>query len=195
MTNKEEEQSLEDVVGQLEVAGEGERVSFSDLLGIFGQRSFGPLLLVPALIAVGPTGAIPGMSFLTGAIIILVSGQLLLQRDQPWLPKRLTSVSFSRDKVAHAMTKAKPYLARIDRLLMPRLKFMLVPPAAQIIALGAIMMALSMFPLALLPFAVAVPGTAVLLFGVSLVTRDGLIAILGLGIAAIALVLSLVLLV
>lgn len=72
---------------------------------------------------------------------------------------------------------------------------MLAPPIAQVIALGAIIMALSMFPLALLPFAVAVPGTAVLLLGVSLVTQDGLIAILGLGVAAIALVLPLVLLV
>lgn len=195
MTSTDEVQSLKAVAEQLEEAGEGETVSFSDLLGVFGQRSFGPLLLVPALIAVGPTGAIPGMSLLTGAIIIVVAGQLLLQRDQPWLPKRLTSVSFSRDKVSFAMAKAKPYLGRIDGLLMPRLKFMLVPPAAQGIALGAILMALSMFPLALLPFAVAVPGTAVLLLGVSLVTQDGLIAILGLGIAAVALALPLVLLV
>ncbi len=195
MTRRDDDQSLKAVAEQLEEAGEGETVSFSDLLGVFGQRSFGPLLLVPALIAVGPTGAIPGMSLLTGAIIILVAGQLLLQRDRPWLPKRLTSVSFSRDTVAHAMSKAKPSLARIDRLLTPRLKFMLVPPIAQLIALGAIIMALSMFPLALLPFAVAVPGTAVLLLGVSLVTQDGLIAILGLAIAAGALILPLVLLV
>ena len=44
-----------------------------------------------------------------------------------------------------------------------------------LIAMVTMLLAISMFPLALLPFAVAVPGTAVGLLAIGLTMRDGLV--------------------
>src|SRR3569832_764957 len=66
-------------------AGKG-RVSVADLMGMLGERSFGPLLLVPSLIAVAPVGAIPGLPAITSAVIVLIAGQILLGHAHFWIP-------------------------------------------------------------------------------------------------------------
>ena len=170
---------LSDVLGTIEDRTSGDTVTFADVLGVFGARAFGPLLLVPALIAVLPTGAIPGMSILTGSIIAIVAVQLLAMRDRPWLPRRLLDWSFSRDKLVQSLQDARGYTDRIDALIRPRLTLLVDPPLQQLAAFVCIIMAMTMFPLALLPFAVAVPGTAVGLIALGLTARDGLVVAIG----------------
>ena len=178
---------LADIMTELANAGGPETMSFGDIIDAFGQRVFGPMLMVPAFIAVAPTGAIPGMSLLTGAVIALVAVQLLFQRRQPWLPDVLTRASLSKDTLKRSVKRADPYVERIDALIKPRLTWLTVPPLQQVLAAACIIMALTMFPLALLPFAVAVPGTAVLLVGIGLATHDGYFAAAGLGLSVLAL--------
>ncbi|MEO1538708.1 MAG: exopolysaccharide biosynthesis protein, partial [Pseudomonadota bacterium] len=48
---------LQSLLKLLVTQTEGERVSLGELVQAFGHRSFGPMLLVPAIIAVAPTGA------------------------------------------------------------------------------------------------------------------------------------------
>lgn len=185
MSNGSDANDLTAVIEQFADDTEGETVSFDDLLGSFGQRAFGPLLLVPAVIAVAPTGAIPGMSILTGSIIALVSAQLLLSRQRPWLPRRLLRFSFSRERLVAAIELLKPYTRWIDKLIRPRLGFALNTPFIQMIALLSFCLGLSMFPLALLPFAVAVPGTSVALLALGLTARDGVLVLLGFGLVIV----------
>ncbi|MEL6747496.1 MAG: exopolysaccharide biosynthesis protein, partial [Pseudomonadota bacterium] len=88
-------QNLHEILDQLKEGTNGDTVSVDDLLHAFSTRSFGPLLLVPSLIALGPTGAIPGMSIVMGSVIILVAGQMLISHDRPWLPERIRNFSFA----------------------------------------------------------------------------------------------------
>lgn len=152
-------------------------------MSAFGRRSFGPMLLIPAVIAVAPTGAIPGMSLLTGSIIAVLAAQLIVRRQTPILPSRLLGVTFSRDEVVKTVEWAVPYTRKIDALLQPRFQFATEPPFLQLIAAMCLLMAATMFPLALLPFAVALPGTAVALLALGLTAHDGAVVLCGLAVA------------
>lgn len=158
---------------------QGEKTTIGDLLDAFGTRTFGPLLLVPAIIAVAPTGAIPGMSIVTGTIILLISLQMLIGREHVWLPKRVTSFSFSRDTLKKSVEQTLPWAKWLQRYVGRRWSFLSQPPAHYLVALTCAALALTMFPLALVPFAVAIPGSAIALFALGLTLEDG--ALIGAG--------------
>jgi hypothetical protein len=172
--------TLSGVLEQLLHQTEGERVSIGELLNAFGLRAYGPVLLILAIIVISPIGAIPGFSVLIGALICVVAVQLLALQDRPWVPRRLEAFSFPRKKLSKAVAALRPYTARVDKLLKPRLEFFMAPPFAQIIAAACLVMALLMFPFALVPFAVLLPGLAVGILGLGLAARDGILILSGL---------------
>ena len=180
MNSQPDADDLTAVLDRLIEQTDGRDLSFKDLVGVFGQRAFGPLLLIPAVIAVAPTGAIPGMSLLTGSMICLLALQLFMGRKNPWLPKRLLEYSFSRDQFVGAARAVRPYTKLIDRGIRPRLTIFAKTPFIYLIALVTFFLGLSMFPLALLPFAVAVPGTSIAVLALGLTSRDGVVILLGL---------------
>jgi hypothetical protein len=107
---------------------DGKHVTLGELLETFGERSFGPLLLIPSIIAVAPTGAIPGMSIVTGTIIIMVAVQMLIGRNYVWLPNRVTSFEFERSTLKSAVAKAQPWTDRMDGLMGRRFAFLATWP-------------------------------------------------------------------
>jgi hypothetical protein len=53
-----------------------------------GRRSFGPLLLLAGIVLAAPgVGDIPGVPTVMGLFILLVSGQMLFDRDHFWMPQ------------------------------------------------------------------------------------------------------------
>ena len=190
----EQPRTLVDIFDRLAAEADGDRVEMGSLLDAFGRRTFGPMLFVPGFIALAPTGAIPGMSIITGSLIILVAVQMLLPTGQPWLPKRLRRFAFDREPFEKALAKSRPWVKKLDRLFRPRLRMFAAPPVSHLVALVCIAAAVSMFPLALIPFAVAVPAAAVVMLSLGLVTQDGLLVLIGFAFAfaGILLVVSLI---
>jgi hypothetical protein len=183
---------LEDLMDAIRAdSGSSDEVSLAQIMQAVGTRAYGPLLLVPGLVALAPTGAVPGMSIVTGTIIFVVAIQLLFGRNEPWIPKRALEFSFSRDTLLSALERGRPYARRIDDFLKPSFTQVTDFPATRIIAIVAIALALSMFPLALVPFAVAIPSSAIVLFALGLTARDGRLIIAGFILAALALALIL----
>lgn len=169
-----ESESLHDLVKRLIDNTEGETVAFGELLEAVGVQAYGPLLLVPALIAALPViGAIPGMSIVTGSVIGLIALQVLIGRRQPWLPKRLTSFSFKREPLVKGVEWAEPKLEKVDRFIRPRKTFLVRGPARHFVALAAILNAVLFYPAAFLPFAVTAPALTVALLAVGVTTTDG----------------------
>lgn len=177
--NADEITSLTSLLSRISNSIETSSVSVDQVLENIGSSAFGPLLVIPALIAIAPTGAIPGMSILTGTIIISVGIQILFSANRMWLPHGMTSKKISREKFLSAIATIKPYVSKVDYVLKPRFTFLAQPPSIYCIAVICIFLGMSMFPLALLPFAVALPATAVLLFGIGLTTKDGLVILVG----------------
>lgn len=177
---------LTDILHAIADKTSGEKINLIDIVEALKYRGFGALMMAPALIVVLPTGAIPGMPLLCGILIILIASQLLVGKNFPWLPQQLKSISFKRSKYKTAIDKAKPYTEWIDSFFHPRLKMLTGEIAKRTIAFLCIGLAIMLIAFGFVPFAAALPATAILLFGLALSVHDGLLTLVGLIIMAIS---------
>lgn len=166
------------------------RVSFEEILEAVGRRSFGPLLLLAGVITLMPViGDIPGVPLLMACFTLLVCTQLLIRRRTFWLPAWLRRRWISRA----ALHKGLGYLHRpargIDRLLHRRLALLTGPRGVQASALACLLVAASMPPMELIPFSANVAGLTLSLFGLALMARDGLLALIAFALAGTSLAL------
>jgi hypothetical protein len=166
--------SLTGLFDEVLANAKGQTVSFGDAVATFREQAYGPLLLVPSVIALAPIiGAIPGISVLTATLIILIAGQMLVGRRSPWLPERLRKFSLSREQLEQAVTTMRPWLEALDRWSRPRLLFLSEPPFYLLIPIVCVLLALLMFPLALVPWGVTLPALALTILSLGLTMRDG----------------------
>lgn len=179
--------SLTEIVDQLEdKASEDGDLSAQEALDEFAGRLFGPLLVIPGLVTVTPVGAIPFVPTVMGIWTLLVAGQALLGRSHPWLPGIIADRKVDEDKFRDSIEKFRPWLKYFDRLARPRLAYMVQGPMKYGIAAICIVLACTFPPLELVPFGCAVPGSALLLLGLAITARDGLMAIVGIVVAVAA---------
>ncbi|QDU77794.1 Exopolysaccharide synthesis, ExoD [Bremerella volcania] len=165
---------------------DGDNVTLEDTLDSLNSRSFGPLLLVPAIMAVSPIGAIPGMSIVTGCVLMLIAIQMIFSSGRPWLPQRLLDFSFSRETLTKGIDKTLPWAKWLEGFTSRRLQTITHAPFHYVIATIVAFLALLFIPLAFLPFAVAIPGTAIALFALGITVRDGVLVILGFAVSCAA---------
>ncbi|MCA9233980.1 MAG: exopolysaccharide biosynthesis protein [Planctomycetales bacterium] len=178
--SENEAAKLTSLVDDMVEQTEGDQASVGDLLQAISTRSFGPLLIVPALITISPIGAIPGVPAVVGLVIMLLAGQILVGQRHPWLPQWLLALSFDRDRLVKAQGRLKSLLSSAATFFKPRLQALVSPTAERVVAVCCIALALTYFPLGLVPFGVALPGIAICLLGLGLTTRDGLLTAGGL---------------
>lgn len=174
--------SLEELLDEIDEAkGERDEISLGRVFKAAGQRSFGPLLLVPGLIGVSPLSGIPGMPSLIGLMVALITGQILIGRDEVWLPQWLLRRSVSRRRFEKAMRILRKVARFIDRLIKSRLEFFAGSTAKYIIAACCLLISLAAPFMEVVPFAITGVGAAVSAFGLALLARDGLLALLAFG--------------
>jgi hypothetical protein len=176
-----------DALDTLLQATEGQdKVSVNDVLEAFGRRAFGPLILVPALLLTLPTGAVPGVPLALGALIGLISVQLLIGRKRPNVPGVFAKLKFPRAALETGRDKSRKAVAALDKLIERRLDFLLRPPWLQLAALACIGLCVLLIPVEVIPFATAIPGAALIVMGLAITVHDGLAMALGLLAAAAA---------
>ncbi|WP_414832018.1 exopolysaccharide biosynthesis protein [Afifella sp. YEN Y35] len=180
-----------EVVDRLaETARRHERVSIGQMMDTFGHRSYGPFLLVPALIELSPIGGIPGVPTFLAAIVALFAGQMLLGRDHFWIPEFVSRQSVSARKLGEATQSMRAFAHRLDRLFHGRLTRYASGPFVRVAAFICIVMTLTVPPLELIPFASSAPMGAIALIGLALLVCDGALMIAATGLAAVALVVT-----
>lgn len=165
----------------------GERISFGDLLDAFESRAYGPLIVLFAAPNMLPV-ALPGISAILGAPLILLTAQLTIGRRRPWLPQFLRKRSIRRDDFERLIGRVVPWLKRIERMIQPR--FLGVTGALGARAIGAAGFLLATMVFLPIPFGNALPGLALVLMAAGLLGRDGLAVLLGgaVGLAGLAVV-------
>jgi hypothetical protein len=179
MGDDRELNNLEALLDLLGKAGEGkERVTIEIMIEAAGRRSFGPLLLVPGLIALSPLSGIPGMPTTVGIMVLVLAGQLLLGRRHFWLPKWLLKRSVSKAKFERALRFLSPLARSIDRMVRPRLRRLTQDGAIYFISVMAILVALTLPPLEFVPFAATTAGAALTAFGLALIAHDGVLVVI-----------------
>ena len=102
-----------------------------------------------------------------------------------WLPERIEKFEIAPDKLSSGIEKARPWAKFVDGFIKPRLSFYISGRFQKtLVAIVILVLGLSFLPMAFAPFAVLVPAIAVILFGLAIMTRDGLLALLGYGVTA-----------
>ncbi|MBC7312265.1 MAG: exopolysaccharide biosynthesis protein [Rhizobium sp.] len=151
-----------------------DRVSVADIFQAMGDRAFGALILIFALPNVIPTP--PGTSALTGAPLVFLSAQLMLGQS-PWLPRIIADRSMTRSDFASIVSRISPWLACGERMLRPRLSFLIYPPAEYVIGLLCLILAIILtLPV---PLGNILPAIAICLFSCGILERDGVFVLLG----------------
>ena len=158
----------------------GETITVRDLLNAVGRRSYGPIFLLLGFIAVSPLTIVPGANWLIAIIVLIFAIQLFFGRKYPWAPKRALDFSFPRARMEEGVNVACKYAHIVDRFVQPRLTFLTNAPFVSIVALTCIAAALITFPLGLFPFGPILPSLTILILGLGLTGRDGLMILLGL---------------
>ena len=167
------------------VAEDGpDRLSFSELARQLHARAWGGLLLICAAINVLPLP--PGTSAFFALPIMIVAAQMVFGRATPWFPARINKRGVKKQELERLIGKIEWLEVRIERIFKPRLASFTGPTATRLIGLICFLLALiAAIPVPL--FHVA-PAIAILMFGLSLIYRDGALVIA----AAVASVLAIV---
>lgn len=165
----------------------GTKVSVQDVVSLLGPRSFAPIILAVGLIAITPIDSIPTLPTTFGVLIFLTVSQMMLGRKSLWLPQVIARRAMPADRLKKALRWLEPYAAKADGWLGMRLTAFTRGPFLTVIALCCAVLALLMPLLELTPLVSTLPAFAFAAFGIALLMRDGIAAVLGLGLTVITL--------
>ena len=183
----EEAHSLSDIMDQLEDTARDGDVAVNDVLHAFDDRSSGVLITMLGLVASLPViGGIPGISMFVSMLLLAVLAQSALGGGGIRLPGRLGRAEISQAKFRSGIENGRKLTDRVDRVLSRRLTFLTGSTAARLaikIAVG--ILAIAMFPLEVVPWGVTAPAVGIVAFGLAMIARDGLFALIGYALAAV----------
>ncbi|CRL13075.1 exopolysaccharide biosynthesis protein [Phaeobacter italicus] len=155
-------------------------IHVDDVVDDLGRSSMSATLLFPAMIVVSPLSGVPGLSTVCGLLIFLVAGQMVLGRDELWLPQWLRRRSLASDRARRVLGPLRRMARFLDRhtdarlTVLTRRPFVTVPRA--ICALCGAMMPF----LELVPFTSSALGAVVAGLSVAMLTRDGVVMLVAL---------------
>ncbi len=187
-------ENLEELLGEIHRCAEkADQVKVDDIMDAVGGRSFGPMLLLAGVFVSAPGLAdIPGVPTVIGLFVLTISIQLIFGNDHFWLPRWLLDRKI-KSKTILKMTGSKwvkKPAAFIDRLLKERLRFLTGRPAMIGIAIVTVITMLVMPLTEVVPLSANVVGAGAIAFGLSLIAKDGVMALAGFVISAAAVTLA-----
>jgi len=170
---------------------ERERVSLGEIVESFGNRSYGPVLMIPLLVDWSPIGGVPGVQSFLALTAAIVAAQMMVGRQHLWLPGFVARRGISGEKLAKATVRLRGVARFMDRHFHGRLKPLTRAPFSRIAAGIVIAICLAVPPLDLIPFGGSGPMLAIAMFGLAILVRDGLLMIVALALSAGAVALGL----
>lgn len=177
-----------DTLPALAVAGEGPGITLRAIMKTLGERGFA--LLVVGLGLPNCLPMPPPIPLLCGLLLIFVALQMVLGWNTPWLPGFLLDKTVSRATMANFIERAMPWVRKLERVAKPRLGIVDSRLAFRLI--GSALMMFSVALVCAAPFIGQVPlGVAVVLIGLGLVERDGLLVLGGIAVGLVGTALSL----
>lgn len=173
--------NLDALIDDLKESGRAEAVSVEEVLARFRHRSLGVLIALFGIIVIMPLiGDIPGAAILCATLTLIAIGQSLIGGRGLWVPRAVARREINRSRFDRALEAARPWIRPVDRLLKPRLRLLVASrPARLAVALAAAVLALSLYPLAFVPFGANAPGAGLIALGLGLMAGDGLLVLLG----------------
>ncbi len=171
---------------RLLATGEGERLSFRDILVGLRHRAFGFTMLIFALPCCLPMP--PGIPTVCGIALVVIALNLMAARQRIWLPRVIAEKTVARADLQRIVARALPLMQRLERVCRPR--FTIVTDTAGKVLIGLVVFVLGFIMILPIPFVGNMPpGFAASVIAIGMTERDGLIVLIGLvvSIAAVAL--------
>ncbi|MDX1450968.1 MAG: exopolysaccharide biosynthesis protein [Oleiphilaceae bacterium] len=143
-----------------------------------GDRTFGMLLVLLAIFNI-----VPFVSLVAGLLIVSLGLQMAFGLRRVWLPKAIMDRALPQSSVRKALLAFEPRVRKIERYVRPRWHFTEAPIVDRINGFViALLGAVITLPL---PLTNLGPALVVVLMGLGLLERDGLVqlgaALLGIG--------------
>ena len=154
----------------------GERIRFGDLVAAMRNRAFGVLFLLFGIPNCLPMP--PGIPVICGVIVALIAAQMVVGRDQLWLPGWLAARSFKRSDLKRIVARSAPWIRRIEQVAKPRLHIFADARSRRIVGMVGVILGLALvLPIPIIGnIPLAIP---ICILGLGLVERDGGIIIAG----------------
>ena len=137
------------------------------------ERAYGLLILLLSIPCLVP--GLYGVPQIVGLIVILLAGQMLVGREEPWLPRWFLNLRCKGAWLKAMADFAESKLGWIDRLSRPRLRRFADGPGEKLAAVFMILATLTI----VMPLTNTIPSVALALLSVGLIQRDGLFVIAG----------------
>jgi hypothetical protein len=179
---------IADTLGKLVRESDGDTIEVGEAIDLLSYRGFGPLLLVPSIITILPTGALPFVPAVCGLLIICFSLQVAAGRKRPWVPEKLRDLSLDKSKFEKSIESKKGFIQKIDKLLAPRLEWCVQEKSQRITGVIVSILAFIMITIGFIPFAPDVLALPILFFALGYMAQDGLLVLIGYVLSVVALV-------
>lgn len=163
---------------QLADAGAGQGLTLAEIRDRLDERGFGLLILILSIPCLVP--ALYGVPQVIGVPIILLAGQMLVGRKEPWLPGALLSRRAPQAWLDRMADFAEKRMGWFERLARPRLRAFATGLGERMAAAFMILATVTI----ILPMVNTVPSIALALLAVGVIQRDGLFVIGGAAVAA-----------
>ncbi len=173
---------LSAILEQLSAEGT-EPVSIGEIREALGDRSFAALVILFSAMNLLPLPI--GATLFFGPPLVLVSMQMVLGYDTPWLPRWLTEKTIARDRFRTASARIIPLFRRMERYVQPRRW-----PFSETTAerpIGAMVLVLAIAVTLPIPLGNWLPSLACAIIGLALSERDGVFLAVGAAVGILSL--------
>lgn len=176
---------VSDILRNFIAAHQETGVTIRDMVHYFGDRAFGFLLLVFALICIIPL-PIPGIHMFLSLPLFYLSIQQMAGRREIWFPEKVLNYRLPQKAISDVGTKTVPWIEKIENITERRMVFLTDPWFFRLF--GAVAFYITAFIAIPLPLTNLVPAVGVAIMSVGILVKDGFAMVVG---AAIGIIWSL----
>lgn len=145
----------------------GRQVTLNWILERLGDRSFGIVLLLLAIL-----GLLPGVSAVAGPLLMVPAMQMILARGRPIFPRRVGERHFAGRSLTKMVRRAVPVIRWLERFIRPRWH---TPFEATKRVVGVIVLLLGACLLVPVPLSNLLPALVITLIAFAYLEEDGLL--------------------
>ncbi|MEM7617270.1 MAG: exopolysaccharide biosynthesis protein, partial [Pseudomonadota bacterium] len=164
-----------------------EKITVSYLIKKLEHRSFAMMLLIFCLIPAMPLPS-QGIATILSIPVIIIAFQMILAKQQVWLPKIISNKSIAMARLSKIIDVAIPYVKKFEKISKPRLIKLQNKKFERILGIIILLCAISMaIPV---PFSNTIPSIAILFIALGLIEKDGLAIIAGIMISIVGIIVT-----
>ena len=177
--------ALSDVLDTLQSSLDDPEVSVGRIVDHLGRASFASVMLIFSLISTSPASAIPGVTAVVAMLVLLLIVQMMAGRSSVWLPRFVSDKRLDAKKVENGLNWVRGPVEWVEQFLKPRMTFLFHRPWLWLPMVLIAGLTLFMPFMEIVPTSGSIASAVIALFSASLLTRDGVLALVSLGLLTV----------